>query len=65
VATAALGQFWTIIETLRVKEAWSKDLLVGVGNVFGGILKLAHRRRVLSGVLTKFVNLDHYTDCSM
>jgi hypothetical protein len=52
--SSASGQFRTIIESLRVKEAWSKALLVGAGNVFGGIFKLAHRRRVLLGIVLTF-----------
>jgi hypothetical protein len=40
VATPASGQFRTMIETVRAKNDRT-------GNVFGGIFKLAHHRRVL------------------
>jgi hypothetical protein len=33
--SAEMGQLRTIIETLRVKEAWSKDLLVGAATYLG------------------------------
>jgi hypothetical protein len=51
--SAALGQLLTIV-WLASKESWSEDLLAGAGNVFGGIFKLTHRRRVLLGIVLTF-----------
>jgi hypothetical protein len=39
---------------LRAKKSWAKDLLLGAGNVFEKISELAHRRRVLLGIVLTF-----------